>query len=76
MNKQFTLVVALLLCVLMAHAQKGIVKGFVYDNQDGEAISFASVKLDSTTLGAITDDQGFFTITNVPPGVYQVSSSY
>lgn len=60
----------------MAHAQKGIVKGFVYDNQDGEAISFASVKLDSTTLGAITDDQGFFTITNVPPGVYQVSSSY
>ena len=39
-------------------------------------LSFASVALEGTTLGASTDDDGNFTIRDIPPGTYKVLVSF
>lgn len=38
----------------------------------GEALGFSSVALEGTTLGSSSDENGVFTITNIPPGEYKV----
>src|SRR5258708_7262019 len=73
--RQF-LILLLLLPALCIFAQKGAVKGFVLDKATGEAIPYATVKLEGTDFGAATDDQGFFNIPNIPEGSYTVVMSY
>lgn len=59
-----------------AIAQKGSVKGFVYDKADGEGVPFATVKVEGTETGATADDHGFFYIPNLLEGKYTLSVSY
>ncbi len=59
-----------------AFAQKGAVKGFIYDHSNGEAIPYATVKVEGTDFGAATDDAGFFNIPNLPEGKYSLKISY
>ncbi len=75
--KRISILTFLLLSfAVIALAQKGSVKGFVYDKANGEGVPFASVKIDSSDLGASTDDQGFFYIPNLAPGTYKITVSY
>lgn len=54
-------------------AQKtGVVRGFVYEEASGEPVIFTNVVLQGTTMGAATDENGFFSITQVPEGNYTV----
>ncbi|UCD17555.1 MAG: carboxypeptidase-like regulatory domain-containing protein, partial [Candidatus Zixiibacteriota bacterium] len=48
----------------------GQVKGVITDKASGEPIPGASVQLDGTTLGDMTDLDGKFLIKMVPPGEY------
>ncbi|MCB0662061.1 MAG: TonB-dependent receptor [Saprospiraceae bacterium] len=57
-------------------AQKGIVRGNVYDKNSGEPIGFCNVFLEGTTLGNTTDINGFFTIADVPVGEYKLVAQY
>ncbi|MDB5282498.1 MAG: TonB-linked outer membrane protein SusC/RagA family, partial [Bacteroidota bacterium] len=67
----------LFLCLsIYASAQKGSVKGFIYDKANGEPIPFATIKVEKTDLGAVTDEQGFFSIPNLPLGNYKLNFSY
>jgi len=69
----------LLLFILVSaglFAQKGSVKGFVYDKASGEPVPFATINVDSSDLGANTDDKGFFTIPSLVPGNYKIIASY
>ncbi len=63
-----------ILCVFggITYAQKGSVRGFVYDQESGEPVIFTTVYLKGTQLGAATDVNGFFTITDVPPGAQTI----
>src|SRR5688572_27508807 len=74
MKRLLTLVLLLVSVALMA--QKGSVKGFVYDKATGEVIPFATVKIEGTDFGAATDDQGFFNIPNLAVGSYKVVVTY
>lgn len=67
---------------LTVHGQ-GMVKGVVFDENDGEAVPFANVfllELDpqdttierQTRLGCATDINGFFLINRVPAGLYRL----
>jgi hypothetical protein len=62
----------LLLCISGFSQTTGIIKGFVYDKSNGEAVPFTNVYLKGTFLGANTDINGFFTITRIPPGTYKL----
>ena len=69
---------ALLLPAAELGAQQfGGIRGQVVDSDFGQPIGKASVTVLDTPFGAMTDDQGNFTISGVPPGIYslQVRSS-
>lgn len=66
----FITYIILLLSTAFAVAQDGVVNGTVAS--EGEAVPFANVGLVGTNYGAATDDNGVFTIKNVPAGNYEL----
>jgi CarboxypepD_reg-like domain/TonB-dependent Receptor Plug Domain len=61
---------------LFAQAQTGTIKGFVYEKDNGEPSIFTPVNLAGTAMGASTDDNGYFSISRVPPGTYTLRIIY
>lgn len=57
-------------------AQKGTIRGFVYDKGNSEPIIFTNVYLKGTSYGSPTDINGYFTITQIPPGTYELMITY
>ncbi|MBI2966665.1 MAG: TonB-dependent receptor [Bacteroidetes bacterium] len=58
------------------HAQTATLRGFVYDKSDGEPVIFANVYFIGTGIGSATDANGYYSITNIPPGDYSLTVSY
>ncbi len=52
----------------------GKIEGVVKDKQTGEPLPGVNVIVEGTTLGAATDDNGYYFIINVPPGTYNVTA--
>ena len=67
-----------LLCAisLAAAAQNGKIKGLVTDEKTNEPLVGATVMLEGTTIGAITDFDGLYNITNIAPGTYTIRCSF
>ena len=57
-------------------AQTGIISGTVKDKKDNSELIGVNVLLKGTSLGAVTDVNGKFTIKNVRPGEYTVEIAY
>lgn len=53
-------------------AQENNVRGFVYEKSTGEPMMFSNVYFKGTTIGASTDINGFFNITQIPDGDYTI----
>ena len=53
-------------------AQTGIIKGTLRESLSGKSVEAASVQLEGTALGALTDSSGYFEIKNLNPGIYNV----
>ncbi len=75
-NQALALLAVLLLavcCTVLVHAgTTGIIAGVVKSVENGTPVSGANVIISGTTLSTVTDSQGNFVITNVPPGDYTV----
>ena len=56
-------------------AQKGIVRGFIYNEKTGEPEIGATVFLKGTTIGAATDINGFYSITKIKAGSYTLMAT-
>jgi hypothetical protein len=56
-------------------AQGVDIRGVVSDSASGERIPFTNVVILKTNRGAASNLQGFYLITNVPPGRYELSAS-
>lgn len=54
-------------------SQTASIRGFVYEKESGEPLLFTNVFLKGTTYGAATDVNGYFSISKIPPGDYQLS---
>ncbi|MCX6229920.1 MAG: TonB-dependent receptor [Bacteroidetes bacterium] len=69
---------ALLLFVAFnsARSQYGTIKGFVYEKESGEPVIYTTLYLKKTSLGATTDDNGFFVISKIPPGNYTLMITF
>ncbi|MFH1320436.1 MAG: carboxypeptidase-like regulatory domain-containing protein [Bacteroidota bacterium] len=72
----FLNLIFLLLVLINANAQKATVRGFVYEKETGEPIIFTNVYLLGTTYGSSTDVNGYYTISQVPPGNYTLTVTY
>jgi len=70
------LIILLTFCSVALVAQTGLIRGHAYDEETGEPITFGNAVLEGTTIGTNTDIDGFFTLTDVPVGVYQLQISF
>lgn len=61
---------------LTARAQTGVICGTVTDAKFKEPLIGATVSIEGTTIGAITDIDGNFRIEKVQPGKYTLVASY
>ena len=70
------LMIALLaLLTLTGYAQKGTIKGKVFDNKTGESLVGVSVLIKGTTTGEVTDLNGKFSL-KLDQGTYDLKLSY
>jgi len=51
------------------------INGFVRNDANGEPISYANVFISNTPLGAATNRDGYFVISDIPSGTYEVNVS-
>ena len=75
MKNLLALVLTLSACYSLS-AQKATIRGNVYDAESGEPVAFATVQLAGTTTGTTTDFDGFFTLSNLEAGSYEVISTF
>ncbi len=66
------------LCVVLipTTAQTATLSGFVTDQSNGESLPFANIALKGTPLGAVSNDNGYYAINNIPAGTYTMVVTY
>ncbi|MVM40921.1 hypothetical protein GO730_29885 [Spirosoma sp. HMF3257] len=77
MKLYFSTIIAILLILIIPFElfSQSILIGTVEDGETHKPIPFANVFLSNTTKGAISDEQGKFTIKNVPIGRFDLIAS-
>jgi outer membrane receptor protein involved in Fe transport len=78
LQRIFALVLTLQLAGIISPAQAGttgIISGTVIDAATGEKLSGVNIEIYGTNLKTTTDENGYFVITNVPPGDYKVTAN-
>ena len=61
---------------IVIYAQKGTIKGRVYNSFNNQAVPFANVFIEGSTEGAITDENGVYIITGLNPATYNIAASF
>lgn len=61
---------------LAAAQNTGSVSGFVYDDRTSEPVAGANLYIAELNRGTATDENGEFTLANLPPGSYSLRVSY
>ena len=57
-------------------AQTGSISGTITDQEGGDPLIGANIIIDGTNMGAATDVEGSYQITNVPPGEHVLKVTY
>lgn len=81
MNYRNSILFKLLLILLCSYSttafsQHGVLIGTLVDFETQEPIFGATVAIEETTIGGVTDFDGKFKLNSVPEGTYQITSSY
>ncbi len=63
MNLRFTLVLLANFFLLATFAQTTVVSGYIKDKKTGEPLLFATVHIPGTSIGATSNEYGFFSLT-------------
>jgi hypothetical protein len=72
MKKNIFITLLLSVFAITAFSQNASIKGFVYDKKSGEPSIYMNVFLEGTTQGASTDVNGYYVISKIKPGNYQL----
>lgn len=73
----YLFVILSILCSTSILAQSGgTVRGNIYDKDTGEPIIYGNILLQNTDMGTNSDENGFFSLGNVPPGTYNLVVTY
>ncbi len=68
--------IALLLLILLYYAEAGNISGYVADLATGETLIGVNVMVEGTALGAASDRNGFFLISDIPTGTCNLRFSH
>lgn len=74
--KNFSLLTVLLIISNLLAAQSATFRGFVYEKSNQAPIPFANITLKGTKVGGSTNSDGYFQISNIPPGTYTAVVSF
>jgi hypothetical protein len=74
--KRIASVLLFLLAALPLFSQNGIIKGRVTNKASNEAVPFASIVLQGSEKGASSDIDGYYELTGLMPGVYNLEVSF
>lgn len=79
--KKFLSVLLLLAAVFIVSGNTaaqgtGIVRGFVTDSTNGEALAFGNVYINGLNTGTSTNAKGYYLLTSIPAGKYRITYSY
>ncbi len=72
MKKLLLVFLVLFQALPISAAITGKVAGRVVDEANGQALVGANIIIEGTALGAFTDNDGYYSILNIPPGTYNV----
>ena len=77
-GKHFILLSVLLLLVQLSqvHAQKGVIRGRIYNELNNDPLKFGTILLQGSNYGTYSDSLGTFEINNVEPGLYNVEARF
>ncbi|MBK6931238.1 MAG: TonB-dependent receptor [Saprospirales bacterium] len=76
-NSSIVLALACLPAFLLAQrTDKGTIRGNVYEKESAQPVAFATVQIEGASMGTSTDINGFFSLSNVPVGQYQLKVTY
>ncbi len=73
--KKLIFVISFILVTTSVFAQKGFIRGSVFDGKTGEFLPGVTIYIEGTTTGTITDLDGKFNLP-VEPGTYQLRVSF
>ena len=73
---QISIILFALIPNLILAQNTGTVSGYVLDDKTEEPLIGATVRLKDTGIGAVTDINGFYTITDIPAKTYSIEASY
>jgi hypothetical protein len=62
--------------VLSSFAQDGEVRGRVFNPINNDGVPFANVVILGTDLGTVSDENGNYILSNIPPGLYNIRASF
>jgi len=65
-----------ILSTLSSFAQTGVINGRISDATSNEAVPFANIVIQGSTIGASSNLDGFYEIKNITPGLYNVQVSF
>ena len=67
-----------ILCVIssLISAQNGTIEGLILDKETNEPIIFANILIEGQDIGGVSNEDGTFKITGVPPGFQKLVVSY
>ena len=70
------LILLMLTIPFWVRGQEASIRGFVYEKESGEPVIFTNVYLEKSTYGSATDVNGYYVITNIPAGSYNLMVTY
>jgi len=74
-NRKYILVILFSLLASLSFAQKGIIKGRVFNAKTNEPLEFCTILVQGTTIGSTSDLDGNYIFTGVKPGFYRLVTS-
>lgn len=55
---------------------QGVIRGKISNPVNNQPVAFANILILNTDFGAVSDENGFYEIKDIPPGLYNVRSSF
>lgn len=76
MKRMFSVLLIGLLASSLFAATSGKISGVITDAETGEALVGVNVIIPELGIGSATNIEGYYSILNIPPGIYDVTANY